>query len=90
MLSLAASTSCAPSGTCSASSVAASRNPSSTPIASVAALLGAEPLGRLQIDLPSRAAVKAVVTADHPIPAAIRADLSAREKHWRNWLPTGC
>jgi hypothetical protein len=54
-------------------------HPSGTLIASVAALLGAEPLGRLQIDLPSRASVKAVVTADHPIPAAIRADLSARE-----------
>jgi hypothetical protein len=54
-------------------------HPSSTLIASVAALLGAEPLGRLQIDLSSRASVKAVITADHPIPAAIRADLSARE-----------
>ena len=53
--------------------------PSSTLIASVAALLGAEPLGHPQIDLPSRDSVKTVVTADHPIPAAIRADLSARE-----------
>jgi hypothetical protein len=52
---------------------------SSTLIASVAALLGAEPLGHPQIDLPSRDSVKTVVTADHPVPAAIRADLTARE-----------
>jgi hypothetical protein len=38
--------------------------PSSTLIASVAALLGAGPLGRPQIDLPSRDSVKVVVTAD--------------------------
>ena len=54
-------------------------HPSSTLIASVAALLGAEPLGHPQIDLPSRDSVKTVVTADHPVPAAIAADLCARE-----------
>jgi hypothetical protein len=52
---------------------------SSTLIASVAALLGAGPLGHPQIDLPGRDSVKAVVTADHPVTAAIRADLTARE-----------
>jgi len=31
------------------------------------------------MDLPSRDSVKAVVTADHPVTAAIRADLTARE-----------
>jgi len=48
-------------------------------IASVAALLGAEPLGRPQIDLPTRDSVKTVVTADHPFAAALRADITARE-----------
>jgi hypothetical protein len=52
---------------------------SSTLIASVAALLGAGPLGHPRIDLPSRDSVKAVVTADHPVAVAIRADLTARE-----------
>lgn len=48
-------------------------------IANVAKLLGAEPLGHLQIDLPGRNSVKAVVTAEHPVAAAIRADVTARE-----------
>ncbi len=48
-------------------------------IASVARLLGAEPLGHPQIDLPGRDSVKDVVTADHPVAAAIRADVTARE-----------
>jgi hypothetical protein len=52
---------------------------SSTLIASVAALLGAGPLGHPQIDLPSRDSVKAVLSADHPVTAAIRADLTGRE-----------
>ena len=52
---------------------------SGTLITSVAALLGAGQLGHPQIDLPSRDSVKAVVTADHPVTAAIRADLAARE-----------
>jgi hypothetical protein len=50
-----------------------------TLIASVATLLGAEPLGHPQIDLPSRDSVRTMVTADHPVTAAIRADLTARE-----------
>jgi hypothetical protein len=54
-------------------------HPAGTLIVSVATLLGADPLGHLQIDLPSRDSVKALVTADHPVPAAIRADLTARE-----------
>lgn len=54
-------------------------HPSSALIASVAPLLGAERLGHPQIALPSRDAVKTVITADHPVPAAIRADLTARE-----------
>ena len=54
-------------------------HPIGTLIASVATLLGAERLGRPQIALPSRNSVKTVITADHPIPAAIRADLTARE-----------
>jgi hypothetical protein len=62
----------------------------STLIASVATLLGAEPLGHPQIDLPSRDSVKAVVTADHPVSAAIRAPISQHARHWRNWPPTGC
>jgi hypothetical protein len=53
--------------------------PSGALISSVAVLLGTEPLGHLQVDLPSRDSVKAVVTADHPVTAAIRADLTARE-----------
>ncbi len=48
-------------------------------IASVANLLGTEPLGHPQIDLPGRDSVKAVVTAEHPVAAAIRADVTARE-----------
>lgn len=48
-------------------------------IASAAILLGAKPLGHPQIDLPGRDTVKAVVTADHPVAAAIRADVTARE-----------
>ena len=55
------------------------RSPTGTLIASVATLLGAERLGRPPISLPSRDSVKTVITADHPIPAAIRADLTARE-----------
>jgi hypothetical protein len=51
----------------------------STLIVGVAALLGAEPLGNLQVSLPDRVSVKAVVTADHPVTASIRADLTARE-----------
>jgi hypothetical protein len=53
--------------------------PIGTLIASVATPLGAERPGRPQIALPSRDSVKTVITADHPIPAAIRADLTARE-----------
>ena len=52
---------------------------SGTLITSIAALLGAGQLGHPQINLPSRDSVKAVVTADHPVTAAIRADLAARE-----------
>ncbi len=48
-------------------------------IASVASLLGAGPLGHPQIDLPGRESVRAVVTAEHPVAAAIRADITARE-----------
>jgi len=48
-------------------------------IASVASLLGAGPLGHPQIDLPGRESVKAVVTAEHPVAAEIRADITARE-----------
>lgn len=48
-------------------------------IASIASLLGAGPLGHPQIDLPGRESVKAVVTAEHPVAAAIRADITARE-----------
>jgi hypothetical protein len=48
-------------------------------IASVASLLGTKPLGHPQIDLPGRESVKAVVTAEHPVAAAIRADVTARE-----------
>jgi hypothetical protein len=51
----------------------------STLIASVAALLGAEPLGPPPISLPSRNSVKDQTTADHSVPAAIRADLTGRE-----------
>ncbi len=48
-------------------------------IAGVASLLGAGPLGHPQIDLPGRESVRAVVTAEHPVAAAIRADITARE-----------
>jgi hypothetical protein len=48
-------------------------------IASIASLLGAGPLGHPQIDLPGRESVKAVVTAEHPVAATIRADITARE-----------
>jgi hypothetical protein len=48
-------------------------------IASIASLLGAEPLGHPQINLPGRNSVKEVVTVDHPVTAAIRADVTARE-----------
>jgi hypothetical protein len=48
-------------------------------ITSVASMVGAKPLGNPQIDLPGRDSVKAVVTADHPVAAAIRADVTARE-----------
>ena len=48
-------------------------------IASVAALFGAELLGHPHIDLPRRDSVKTVITADHPVAAAIRADITARE-----------
>jgi hypothetical protein len=48
-------------------------------IASVASLLGAGPLGHPEIDPPGRESVKAVVTAEHPVAAAIRADVAARE-----------
>jgi hypothetical protein len=78
MLSLTASTSCAPSGTCSTHSVTARRT-SGALIASNATLLGAERLGHPQIALPSRDSLKTVVIADHPIPSAIRADLTACE-----------
>ena len=54
-------------------------HPTDRLIASVVVLLGAEPLGHPHIDLPSRDSVKTVVTADHPVPAAIRADVTARE-----------
>lgn len=54
-------------------------HPTGTLIASIATLLGAEPLGHPQIALPSRDSVKSVITADHPVPAAIRSDLTARE-----------
>ncbi len=50
-----------------------------TLIASVAALFGTDPLGHPQIDLPDRASAEAVVTADHPVVAEIRADRTARE-----------
>ena len=42
-------------------------------------MFGAEPLRHLQLELPGRDSVKAVVTADHPIVAVIHADLVARE-----------
>jgi hypothetical protein len=48
-------------------------------IASVAILLGTEPLSHPQIDLPGRDSVKDVVTPKHPVAAAIRADVTARE-----------
>lgn len=48
-------------------------------IASVASMLGAGPLGHPQIDLPGRESVRAVVTAEHPVAATIRADITARE-----------
>lgn len=48
-------------------------------IAGVASMLGAEPLSHPQIDLPGRDSVKALVTAEHPVAAAIRADVTARE-----------
>jgi hypothetical protein len=48
-------------------------------IASIASLLGAGPLGHPQIDLPGRESVRAVVTAEHPVAATIRADITARE-----------
>jgi AcrR family transcriptional regulator len=48
-------------------------------IASIEALLEALPLDHYQVDLPSRDSVKAVVTAEHPVTGAIRADLAARE-----------
>ena len=54
-------------------------HPTSALVASVATLLGAERLGDLQIALTSRDSARTVITADHPIPAAIRADLTARE-----------
>jgi hypothetical protein len=54
-------------------------HPAEALIASVASLLGAEPLGHPQIDLPGRDSVNAVVTAEHPVAAAIRADVTARE-----------
>ena len=52
-------------------------HPASTLIASVT--LGAEPLAYPRVELPSRDSVKTVITADHPVPSAIRADLTARE-----------
>lgn len=48
-------------------------------IASIEALLGVPPLDPYQVDLPSRDSVKVLVTAEHPVTAAIRADLAARE-----------
>lgn len=48
-------------------------------IASLASLLGAGPLGNPEIDLPGRESVRAVVTAEHPVAATIRADITARE-----------
>ena len=54
-------------------------HPTSTLMASVATLLGAEPLTYPRVELPSRDSVKTLITADHPVPAAIRADLTARE-----------
>lgn len=77
MRSQAASTSCEPSTTCSADSVTA--HPVGALIASVATLIGAGPLGHLHIDVPGRDSVKTVVTADHPVAAAIHAGVSARE-----------
>ena len=68
MLGLTASTSSAPSGTCSGQFGDAQPHPTGTLIASVATLLGAERLGRLQIALPSRNSVKSVITANHPVP----------------------
>jgi hypothetical protein len=54
-------------------------HPTSALIADVATLLGAERLGHPQIALPRRDSVETVITAVHPVPAAIRADLTARE-----------
>jgi putative transposase len=39
------------------------------------------------VDLPSRDSVRAVVTADHPVTATIRADLIAREAHYNGRRP---
>lgn len=54
-------------------------HPADALVASIANLLGAEPLGHLRIDLPGRDSVMDVVTSDHPVAAAIRADVTARE-----------
>ncbi len=54
-------------------------HPASTLMASVATLLGAEPLASPRVELPSRDSVKTLITADHPVTTAIRADLTARE-----------
>jgi hypothetical protein len=54
-------------------------HPAEALITSVASLLGTEPLGHPQIDLPGRDSVKDLVTPGHPVAAAIRADVTARE-----------
>jgi hypothetical protein len=61
-------------------------HPTSTLMASVAALLGAEPLAYPRVELPSRDSVTTLITADHPVPAPI----SPHARHWRNWPPRGC
>lgn len=48
-------------------------------ISGIAGLFGAEPLQHRLIELPGSDSVKVVVTADHPVVAAIHADLAARE-----------
>jgi hypothetical protein len=58
-------------------------------IASIASLFGAEPLGHKQTDLSGPNSVGEVVTADHPVAAAIRGDVTAREA-LAEWTPTGC
>ena len=64
-------------------------HPAEALIASIDRLLGAEPLGHPQIDLPGRDSVKDVVTPGIPSPPR-SAPTSQPARPWPNWPQTGC